>query len=91
MVRQKIIIILVLPPVGCQIVPSQCLAQPVAMPLAVARSWIEQTMFIVWLTSICCMVCLMPPSQVSGSFEYPHLSMFTHDWPTCVRNRLSAF
>ena len=39
----------------------------------------------------CCMVCLMPQSQVSGSFEYPHFNMFTLDRPTCLRNRLSAF
>ena len=39
----------------------------------------------------CCMVCLMPQSQVSGSFKYPNLCMFTLDRPTCVRNQLSAF
>ena len=45
------------------------------------------------LTSACCMVCLVPQSQVSGSFENPHFNMFTLqlDRPTCVRNRLSAF
>ena len=35
--------------------------------------------------------CLMPLSQVSGSFTYTHLSMFTLDRQTCLRNRLSAF
>ena len=48
-------------------------------------------MFIVGQTSRCCMVWLMPQSQVSVSFEYPHFDMFTLDRPTCVRNRLSAF
>ena len=89
--NQKIIIILVLPPVACQIVPSQCLAQPMALPLAVARSWGEQTVFIMGQINRCCLVCLMPQSQVSVSFEYPHFNMFTLDRPTCVRNRLSAF
>ena len=42
-------------------------------------------------TSRCCMVCLMQQSHISGSFEYHHISMFTLDLPTCVRNRLSAF
>ena len=42
-------------------------------------------------TSRCCMVCLIPQSQVSVSFEYPHFDMFTLDRPTCVRNRWSAF
>ena len=48
-------------------------------------------MFIMGQTSRCCMVCLMPQSQVSVSFEYPHFDMFTLDRPTCVSNRLSAF
>ena len=48
-------------------------------------------MFIMGQTSRCCMVCLMPQSQVSCSVENPHLNMFTLDRPTCVRNRLSAF
>ena len=39
----------------------------------------------------CCMVCLMPQSQVSCSLENPHFNMFTLDRPTCVRSRLSAF
>ena len=47
-------------------------------------------MFIMGQTSRCCMVCLMPQSQVSVSFEYPHFDMFTLDRPTCVRNQLSA-
>ena len=71
--------------------PSQCLAQPMAMSLAVVRSWGEQAVFIMGQTSRCCMVCLMPQSQVYVSFEYPHFDMFTLDRPTCVRNRLSAF
>ena len=34
----------------------------------------------------------MPESQVSDSFEYPTLTnLLIFDWPTCVRNRLSAF
>ena len=86
-------IILVLPPVACQcqIVPSQCMAQPMAIPLAVVRSWVEQAVYIMGQTSRCCMVCLMPQSQVSGSFEYPDMSMFALDRPTCVRNQLGAF
>ena len=74
-----------------QSVPSQCLAQPMAMSLAVVRSWGEQAVSIMGQTSTCCMVGLMPQSQVSGSLENPHFNMFTHDRPTCVRNRLSAF
>ena len=75
----------------CQFVPSQCLAQPMAMSLAVVRSWGEQTVSIMGQTSRCCMVCLMPQSQVSCSLENPHFNMFTLDRATCVRNRLSAF
>ena len=71
--------------------PSQCLAQPMAMSLAVVRSWGEQAVSIMWQTSRCCMVCLVPQSQFSGSLENPHFNMFTLDRPTCVRNRLSAF
>ena len=74
-----------------QIVPSQCLAQPMAMPLAVARSWGEQAVSIMGQTSRCCMVCLMPQSHVSCSLENPHFSIFTLDRPTCERNRLRAF
>ena len=74
-----------------QIVPSQCLAQPIAMPLAVVRSWEEQAVSIMGQTSRCCMVCLMPQSHVSCSLENTHFNMFTLDRPTCVRNRLSAF
>ena len=74
-----------------QIVSSQCLAQPMAMSLAVVRSWEEQAVSIMGQTSRCCMVCLMPQSQVSGSLENPHFNMFTLDRPTGVRNRLSAF
>ena len=74
-----------------QIVPSQCLAQPMAMPVAVARSWGEQAVSIVGQTSRCCMVCLMPQSHVSCSLETPHFNIFTLDRPTCERNRLRAF
>ena len=89
----SIIIILSFPkePYACQIVPSQCLAQPMAMLLAVVRSWGEQPVSIMGQTSRCCMVCLMPQSQVSCSLGTPHFNMFTLDRPTCVRNRLSAF
>ena len=66
-------------------------SQPIAMPLAVVGSWVEQAVSIVGQTSRCCMVCLMPQSQGSGSFEYPHFNMFTLDRPTCERNWLSAF
>ena len=62
-----------------------------AMSLAVVRSWGEQAVSIMGETSRCCMVCLMPQSQVSGSLENPHFNMFTLDRPTCVRNQLSAF
>ena len=48
-------------------------------------------MSIMGQTSRCCMVCLMPQSQVSCSLENPHFNMFTLDRATCVRNRLSAF
>ena len=48
-------------------------------------------MTIMGQTSRCCMVCLMPQSQVSCSLENPHFNMFTLDRPTCVRSRLSAF
>ena len=41
--------------------------------------------------TMCCMVCLMPQSQVSCSLENPHFNMFTLGRPACVRNRLSAF
>ena len=74
-----------------QIVPSQCLAQSMAMSLAVVRSWGEQAVSIMGQTSRCCVVCLIPQSQVSCSLENPHFNMFTLDRPTCVRNRLSAF
>ena len=74
-----------------QIVPSQCLVQSMAMSLAIVRSWGEQAVSIMGQTSRCCMVCLMPQSQVSCSLENPHFNMFTLDRPTCVRSRLSAF
>ena len=50
------------------------------------RYWGEQAVSI-----MCCMVCLMPQSQVSCSLETPHFNMFTLDRSACVRNRLSAF
>ena len=85
-------IILVLPPgVVRQTVPSECLAQPMTMPLTIVRSWGEQAVSIMGQTSRCCMVCLVPQSQVSCSLENHHFNMFTLDRPTCVRNRLSAF
>ena len=71
--------------------PSQCLAQPMAIPLTVVRSWGEQAVSIMGPTSRCCMVCLMRQSQVSVSFEYPHFDMFTLDRPTYVCNQLIAF
>ena len=75
-----------------QIMPSQiCLAEPMAMPLAIVRSWGEQAVSIMGQTSRCCMVCLMPQSHVSCSLENPHINMFTLERPTCVRNWLSAF
>ena len=74
-----------------QIVPSQCLAQPMAMSLAIVRSWGEQAVSIMGQNSRYCMVCLMPQSPVSCLLENPHFNMFTLDRPTCVRNRLSAF
>ena len=73
--------ILALPSVEwqCQIVPSQCLAQPMTMPLALVRYWVEQAVYIVGQPSGCCMVCLMPRTQLSGSLEFSHVSMFTLD------------
>ena len=68
-----------------------CPANAMAMSLAVVRSWGEQVVFIMGQTSRCCMVCLVPQSQVSGSVENPHFNMLTLDRPTCARNRLSAF
>ena len=51
----------------------QCLTQPImTMPLSVVKSWLEQAVSNMGHTSICCMVCLMQQSQVSGSFEYHH-------------------
>ena len=86
-----IIIIIVLPLVAFQS-NCQCLAQPMGMPLAVVSSWVEQAVLTMGQNSRCCMVCMMPQSQVSvKSFEYPHFGMFTLDRTTCVRNRLSVF
>ena len=89
-----VIIILVLPPEDAR--PSnrapQCLTQRMAMPLSVVRYWaVEHAEFIMGKTSRCYMVCLMPQSHVSASFEKPHFNMFTLDRPTCIRNRLSVF
>ena len=42
-------------------------------------------MFIMGQTSRCCMVCLMPLSQVSVSFEYPHVDVFTLVRQTCTQ------
>ena len=75
----------------CQIVPSQCLAQPMAMPLAVARSWGEQAVSIMGQTSRCCMVCLMPQSHVSCSLEDPHFNISTLDRPTCAFQVVQGF
>ena len=52
-----------------QIVRHQCLAQPMAIPWAVVRSLVEQAVSIVGQTSRWCMLCLIPQSQVSVSFE----------------------
>ena len=60
-------------------------------PISRCRYWVDQAVFIMGQTSRCCLVCLMPQSQVSISFEYPDFDMFTLDRPTCVDNRLSAF
>ena len=43
--------------------PSQCLAQPMAMSLAVVRSLGEQAVFIMGQTSRCCMVCKERPGK----------------------------
>ena len=54
-----------------QIVPSQCLAQSMAMSLAVVRSWGEQAVSIMGQTSMYCMVCLIPQSQVFVRWKIP--------------------
>ena len=72
------IVILALPPVECQIMLSQCLTNPMAMPLAVVRYWVEYAVSIMGQTSRCCMVCLMPQSQVSGSLDLVPLNI-THN------------
>ena len=53
-------------------------AEPMAMPLAVVRSWGEQTVSS-WgrPVGVACMVCLMPQSHVSYSLENPHFNTFT--------------
>ena len=73
------IIILVLPPVACHIVPSQCLAQPIAMSLAVVSSKGEQAVSIMGQTSRCCMVYMTPhvQTQCVEPFECSHCR------PTC--------
>ena len=58
-----------------QIVPSQCLAQPMTMPLAIVRPWVQQAVFIMGQTRRCCMVGLMPQSQDSTPLENPHFNM----------------
>ena len=93
-IQVAVIIILVLPPgIVCSSNRAlQCLAQPMAMPLAVARSWGEQAVSIMGQTSRCCLVCLMPQSHVSCSLGNPQFNiLFTLDRPSCVPNRLSAF
>ena len=74
-----------------QIVFSQCLAQPMAMSLAIVGSCGEQAASIMGQTSRCCVVCLMPQSHVSCSLENHQFNMLNLDRPTSVRNRLSAF
>ena len=74
-----------------QFVPSQCLAQPMAMQLVVVRSRVKYAVFSMGQISRCCMVCLMPQSHISASFENPHFNVFTLDRPTCARKRSSAF
>ena len=74
-----------------QIVFSQCLEQPMAMPVAIVRSCGEQAVSTMGQTSRCCVICLMRLSHVSCSLENPHFIMFNLDRPTSVRNRLSAF
>ena len=64
--------------------PSQRLALPMAMPLAGVGSWGEQAVSIMEQTSRCCMVCLMPQSKLSGSFENPHFNMFILDQVTLI-------
>ena len=70
--------------------PSQCLAQPMAMPLAVVRSWGDQAVSIMGQTSRSCMVCLMPQSIASCLLENPNFNMFTLDRPTCVCTVMEA-
>ena len=50
--------------VQCQIVPAQWLAQPMAMPLAVVRSWEEQDVLIM--------------GQASGCFRFVRIYKFKH-------------
>ena len=68
-----------------QTVPSQCLAHPMAMPLAIVRSWGEQAVSIMGQTSRCCMVCLMPVTGFLfvGKSPLQHV----HSWPAnlCVQ------
>ena len=65
--------------VSHQIVPSQCLIQPMAMQVAVARYWIEQAVFIMGQTSRCCMVCLMPVTISWVVWIAPLWQI--HSWP----------
>ena len=62
-----------------QIVLSQCLAQPMAMPLTGVRSLEDQAVFISII--LCCMVCLMLHSQVSGSFVMFSLLLVVAGFP----------
>ena len=56
-----------------------------AMSLAIVWSWGEQPVSIMGQTSRCCMVCLMPQSQVSCSLENPHFNMFTRPANLCTQ------
>ena len=70
-----------------KMVPSQCLAQLVAMPLAVFGSWGEQAVTIVGQTSRCCMVCHSHKFLVR--FKIP--TLICSHLTGRLRNRLSAF
>ena len=72
-----IIIIIVLPPVAFQ--------SNRALPMrgtgdgdAISRCKVLSRAGSVHQTSRCCMVCLMPQSQISGSFEYNHGCVNNH-------------
>ena len=84
-----LIIIVVLPPVPCQLVPSQCLAQSTAMSLAVVRSWVEPGSVHHGTP----MLHGLPDAIFTSVWvvRISPLNMFTLVRPICVRNRLSAF